>query len=198
MLLVFIVLCINVVIADCYDRTKLYGNTNYNYYYFDPRTYNESAELIDPRTYKNRLTVACIGQWCVDGQWKCKYGDTQNCYHVEHIIPKNNNIQEIQGCDTNVVGNLIMSYGAWNQLLSDGYYGEKVEIYGDKIVKSAYKSILKACSRNTFIYPPILCLSNILWLYAIGIISIFIIMLITALIAYARSKEQEIEMNINQ
>lgn len=184
----------SIVYANCNDRTKLFGKTNDNYYYFDPRTYTESSEYITPRQYRASLTVPCTGQWCIDNQWKCNFGDSSHCYNIEHIIPQANDIEEIKGCSTDVVGNMVMAYGGWNQALSNKYYGEKVAIYGSTMVKSAFYSILTACYTNTsfFSYPKVLCLNNTLWIYNIaGLIIIFIIIILVSYVVYKKHQEQE-------
>lgn len=164
--LVFVKSCI----CQCDERTRIYndhGRSNDNYWYFDPRTFTKSTlhavTKITPQQYKTLINkdVPCVGQWCVDSAWKCNVGDSQSCYNVEHIIPKGNTIKEIGGCSTDILGNFIMSYGAWNQALSNKYYGEKVEIYGSEIVKSAYISIYKSCFNITpLVIPNELCSSN--------------------------------------
>ncbi len=167
-MLIFLLFLIVSADDSCEKRTKIYdlnGNSNANYFYFDERTYLETAENITPQNYKNNIinTIPCTGIWCIDKQWKCQFGNSRDCYNVEHIVPKAHNILEIYGCPVDIQGNLIMAYGAWNQQLSNSYYGEKVEIYGSGIFKSAYKSIYKACYNSTSdptVYPEELCLSN--------------------------------------
>lgn len=152
---------------SCDARTNIYnlhGYFNLNSYYFDSRTYTESDNSMTSRAYKDYIksTVLCTGQWCIDKQWECYTGNSKDCYNVEHIIPKGNTILEIYGCSTDIQGNLIMAYGAWNQQLSDSYYGEKAAIYGSSIFKSAYNSVYVAChGSNPSYYPDELCLSNI-------------------------------------
>lgn len=150
----------------CDERTDLYnihGNYNLNSYYFDGRTYTESLDIMTRQNYryyiKNKLS--CIGEWCIEGQWKCIIGNSQECYNAEHIVPRANKIKELAGCSTDIRGNLIMSYGKWNQLLTNKYYGEKLTIYGADIVKSAYRSIYRVChGSDPLFYPDELCLSK--------------------------------------
>lgn len=101
-------------------------------------------------TYKKTLssTVSCTGNHCVDGEWKCKKGDSRNCYNVEHIIDLNGpEFKDHTECK-NVAGNMIMSHGYWNQEL--GTYtkanyqvsvSEKTRVYGDTIMYNARESI---------------------------------------------------------
>jgi len=189
-----------IVNADdsCEKRTKIYNyneNSNMNYFYFDERTYTENTKSMTPQAYKDniRSTINCTGVWCVDKQWKCNIGNTRNtrdCYNVEHIIPEAHTILEIYGCPTAIQGNLIMAYGAWNQQMSNSYYGEKANIYGSSIFKSAYKSVYKACyDSDPIIYPEELCLLNKPNIY-IGVILLVIslILLSVAILLFIKYK----------
>ena len=124
-----------------------------------------------------RNNIKCLGKWCIDKQWKCNFGDSKNCYNVEHIIPKANSIEEIKNCSLDIQGNLIMAYGAWNQALSNRYYGEKNIIYSSDIVRSAYKSVYLACHKSEPNYYPLeLCLleEEILYIYSFVCVLIFL------------------------
>jgi hypothetical protein len=137
--------------------------SNTDYYYFDPTTYFESSNSMTVEDYKNiiKSIMQCTGKWCVngDGKWGCKVGDSKNCYNVEHMIPKANNISQIKGCSLDIRGNYIMAYGAWNQALRNDYYGEKTLIYGVEKMKSAYKSVYLSChGKEPLEYPDELCL----------------------------------------
>src|SRR5436190_12329585 len=117
---------INTIDANnlCDSRTSVYneqGIFNSNNYYFDMNTYMESHMAMKVQPYKNyiKASVMCTGEWCIDGQWICKVNNSQDCYNAEHIVPKGNNIKEINGCSLDIQGNLIMAYGKWNQKLSN-------------------------------------------------------------------------------
>jgi hypothetical protein len=195
-----------VINADesCEKRTVIYdsyGKSNTNNFYFDIRTYTESTVSMTAQSYKDKIkaSIPCNGQWCVDNQWKCN--KTNQCYNVEHAIPKANDILEIYGCPVDIEGNLIMAYGAWNQALSNRYYGEKLEIYGSTIFKSAYRSIYKACYlKDPISYPEELCLSNDIGLHitiVLLVISLAIIIIgLFLLLRYKKESTEEIYTNI--
>lgn len=151
---------------SCSDRTTIYYPAlinNNNYFYCDYRTYLGGTDAMSPQSYRDLIknTISCTGIWCINNEWKCNQSDSKKCYNVEHIIPKANNIKEIIGCSTDIKGNYIMSYGAWNQALSNSYYGEKYIIYGN-IVKFAYRSIYFSChKKEPEAYPEELCLYKI-------------------------------------
>lgn len=196
--LILILILINIVSCDdiCNERTYIYQNKGYenlDYYYFDPNTYIESIIPMNNDVFRQyiRNNIKCLGKWCIDKQWKCNFGDSKNCYNVEHIIPKANSIEEIKNCPLDVQGNLIMAYGAWNQALSNRYYGEKNIIYSSDIVRSAYKSVYLACHKSEPNYYPLeLCLSGTEQLlshffFIFTTISIFIFIFVVILI-YAK------------
>jgi len=183
-MLSLILILINIVTCDdiCNERTYIYQNKGYenlDYYYFDPNTYTESIIPMTNDVFRQYIinNIKCLGKWCIDKQWKCNFGDSKNCYNVEHIIPKANSIQEIKSCSLDVQGNLIMAYGAWNQALSNRYYGEKNIIYGSDIARSAYKSVYLSCHGfEPNYYPPELCLleEELWYIYAFVGILIFL------------------------
>jgi hypothetical protein len=181
---------------SCDLRTAVYdshGYLNLNSYYFDTATYTESTTSMTPQIYKDyiRKQIPCTGEWCIENQWRCDFGNNQDCYNVEHIIPKANTILEIYGCPTDIQGNLIMSYGKWNQQLSNKYYGEKALIYGSSIFKSAYKSVYKACHESEpLFYPEELCFPNNSRIYiAIVTLILIAIMISIAMFLYFRYKQ---------
>ena len=165
-MLFFLFILITYADDSCEKRTKIYdlnGNSNTNYFYFDDRTYTESTKSMTLNDYKDyiRVTLPCVGVWCLNKQFICEKNNSRNCYNVEHIVPKAYDILEIYGCNLDIQGNFIMAYGAWNQQLSNNYYGEKVNIYGSHIFKSAYKSVYKVCyNSDPTNYPEELCLST--------------------------------------
>jgi hypothetical protein len=192
-MLLYVLLFQYVVCESCDDKTTVYlsrfktGSGNQNYFYFDPDTYNYSLETTTNEKFRRLMknNVKCTGKWCVDGEWKCKLGNNRDCYNVEHIIPQANQITDIQGCSLDIVGNLVMAYGAWNQELSNSYYGEKVIVYGSTIVKSAYISIYKACHKiNPSIFPAELCLSSYNYTKYLVFILLFFGFVVVGIIAW--------------
>ena len=163
----------------CDKRTSIYnshGYFNINSYYFDSNTYTENIISMTPIAYENHIksTMACVGIWCVDDQWKCD--NLKNCYTGEYIIPNHYIILEIYGCSVNVQGNLIMSYNKWNQELVKDYYEERTSVYGLSIFRSAYRSIYKACHNSTpTTYPEELCNKNNINKYFLLVLKIILI-----------------------
>ena len=128
------------------------GNNNTNNWYFVPVTYSSQGQCITfSRNDEVRRTVsriwACGGEWCRSGSrwpnnWNCPRG--RECYEVEHIIPKRNNITALNGCNTNIYGNMVMTYGKWNSAVLDRYLPEKKLVYGH-IFDSAYRAVYRCC-----------------------------------------------------
>ncbi len=87
--------------------------------------------------------IPCSGDWCIDDKFKCQRGNSQSCYNLEHIIDISNSMLEHQ--NKNIVGNIIMAYGKWNQqvgqLVWQNVEIEKREIYGNDIVNRAMLNI---------------------------------------------------------
>jgi hypothetical protein len=144
----------------CGKHTKVYnkrgGPDNSNNYYFNPDTFAKGEDvckvLNSQKVYRTSIIekeITCIGDWCNSlgiNNWGCKETiDKSACYHVEHIIPKTNFIKEIENCNTSIVGNYIMSYGKWNNELSNNFYDEKRIVYGSDIFYQAYKNIYYCC-----------------------------------------------------
>lgn len=98
--------------------------------------------------------IYCSGKWCIDGEWKCQYGDSQECYNLEHIIDQKNSDPEFGSkYNKNILGNYIMAYGRWNQQIGrvqdwELIKKEKEEVYKD-IFRSASNSV-KRCSHSFF------------------------------------------------
>lgn len=186
----------------CGPRTTMFGPVlvlNNNYYAYDPRTYaGTNTTTITPTAYREEIkkTLPCTGTWCIDDQWKCIYSDnarTNDCYHVEHIIPRANNITELRGCSVDIRGNMIMSYGRWNIALGNSYYGEKSEVYGESWVKSAYTSVYTACHGNPPIkYPDELCVNRFTPTYIIIFVAVA---LFGAIIAYTIIKYRRADVS---
>lgn len=174
---------VTLVVADtsCDQRTvifKSHGTSNDNNFYFIPATYKDVSDIVNSRAaFISALTsegISCAGKWCTESDtikgtegtgvsgWKCVIGS--ECYHMEHIIPKGNRIPELTDCPEssyNIRGNLVMSYGTWNVQLGAGYLGEKSVIYGEKMVKLAYKNVWRACKGSTVDnWPDELCVAN--------------------------------------
>ena len=203
--MLLILTIINVVFgAGCNDRTKYYDETklsNKDWYYFDDRThYSSSLEKYDRATFRTMIKskISCTGKWCLNGEWKC--GSSTECYHVEHIIPTANNIKELTGCSADILGNFIMSYGSWNVALSNGYYGGKVKIYGEKIVRGAYQSIYRAChGKQAEYYPTELCLppdnfSNYIP-FLIGLLVVLVVILVFGFLYNKYQNDNDVELN---
>lgn len=158
MLTILFVLILHIS-CQCNIRTSIYnshGKSNDNYWYFDPQTYIKTIDIISVSKYRELIkgSILCTGQWCINKEWKCNLSNSRDCYNVEHIIPTANKIKEIANCSTDILGNLIMSYGAWIEQSSNGYYGEKAIIYGNRIVESAYRSVYQACHNKEPNYIP--------------------------------------------
>jgi hypothetical protein len=90
--------------------------------------------------------IECEGRWCIDDEWKCGFGNSEECYNLEHIIDKKNS--DVEFGDTynkNILGNFIFAYGLWNQQIGrikdwPSIKNEKREIYGN-IFEQAYQSV---------------------------------------------------------
>jgi|SRR5579862_137394 len=148
------------IICDDCPHTKLYlehGSSNNNNYYFVEKTFITRTDLLckigSNDQYKQIINsqFRCEGSWCnFTGKWtngwNCPLTEP-SCYEVEHIIPSANNIPEIRGCSPNIFGNHVMSYKIWNRQLSNGYFSEKKEIYGN-IFNEAYNAIYKCCNKT--------------------------------------------------
>jgi hypothetical protein len=95
--------------------------------------------------------VGCTGRWCIDEEWKCRVGDNQECYNLEHIIDKqNSNVEFGDKFNKDIVGNYIFAYGRWNQEIGrmkdwPSIKNEKIEVYGNDIFSKAYRSV-RECS----------------------------------------------------
>lgn len=139
---------------DCTKKTLTltnHGTSNANDYFFAPQTYGGHLKCTNVNTnndYRKLINskYPCIGAHCVKASspWGCIQYNSQDCYNVEHIIPESHNIPEIEGCDVDIHGNLIMAYGLWNQQLSNTFFHEKKLIYGDIFTK-AYESVYYCC-----------------------------------------------------
>jgi len=132
------------------------GNSNEDNFYFVRQTYLYGTTFDkcyamtgnDNSEYRKYISdsIQCQGKWCVNkalwpNGWNCP---NKQCYEVEHIIPKKNNIPEFQNCNVNIFGNLVMAYGLWNSQLQNKFLCEKQEIYGD-IYDQAYQTIKSCC-----------------------------------------------------
>ena len=132
---------------NCSARTKIYenhGRNNYDGYYFITKSYNnldvcKSLNNDNYMSYINK-TCNCTGVHCVNNSW--------TGYNVEHIIPTNNNISYIQGCNTEISGNFIMAYDKWIRALGNNFFYERLLIYND-IYLNAYTSIYWCCKHQT-------------------------------------------------
>src|SRR5258708_5759775 len=119
--------------TPCGLRTNVYcdhdSDSNDNYWYFDPRTFDKGSILaIGGDEFRKLINnnIICTGSWCPRApRWDCNLRGNADCYHVEHIIPTANNISELSGCSVDIRGNLVMAYGRWNSALGNRFLGEK-------------------------------------------------------------------------
>jgi hypothetical protein len=117
----------------------------------------EKDNIVTPTKYRQHLreSMKCNGKWCVDGDWKCRRGNSRDCYNVEHIIDKNGpEFKDYPECK-NVPGNYIMAHGEWNQelgTLTKRHYStslaEKTRVYGSDIVNNAKNSIRSCINKH--------------------------------------------------
>ena len=106
-------------------------------------------------TYLNILQqrrIGCSGSWCINGQFRCNYGKSQECYNVEHIVDSQNSIPELADYNKNILANVIMAYGCWNQQVGqlrwESVEAEKREIYGNALMDSAINAIIRCHEYN--------------------------------------------------
>lgn len=144
--------------------------------------------------------IQCSGKWCIDGEWKCNR--TNQCYQVEHIVDKANTPYD--NCNPFILGNLIMTYGQWNNEIGqkcwDQVLQEKLEVYGKEIFCNAIKNVVE-CS-NCSISLPLECLDTTSYANT-GIIIALVILLLCAVltclgIKYERCIGDYISTNINK
>lgn len=90
--------------------------------------------------------IHCDNIWC-NGDYN--YIGSTNSYEVEHIIELKNS--ELDGCNKNIYGNILLAYGTWNRQVGNLNWGygkqEKIRVYGRSIVEAALKNIAK-CDAN--------------------------------------------------
>lgn len=112
---------------------------------------------IDPcMKYKDRKTyitlleennIECSGPWCIDGKFSCGKSGNTECWQVEHIIDQSNSDLSNQGYDVNIIGNVIMAYGKWNNQIGQRIWPiveqEKSEIYGN--IYNISRNIIMGC-----------------------------------------------------
>ena len=121
-------------------------------YGINPCTKITSREMFINILEKNGVT--CKGKWCDEkGGYSCKKGDSRNCYNMEHIIDVKNSLPEFdETYDREIVGNLVMAYGKWNQDIGaikdwDSIKNEKSEVYG-YIFDEAAQNVIMCRDRN--------------------------------------------------
>lgn len=119
------------------------GENNYVGYYFIKESYlnldvckklNDSEYMF----YINK-TFNCTWLHCINNSY--------NGYNIEHIIPINNNISDILGCDMNISGNLVMAYNAWIHELDNNFFYERLLIYNE-IYINAYQAVYWCCKQH--------------------------------------------------
>jgi len=150
--------------------TKLYSQywnstQNSKNYFYDPSTFGiniaqqpgmDPCEKMSNQKFLKLLKnnhIDCSGQWCINNQFgQCGKGG-QQCYQVEHIFDQ-------QGCtysvdDTNILANLVMAYGKWNQQVSHARMGscaralnEKSFIYGKNIIHDVEQQINRCKNKH--------------------------------------------------
>jgi hypothetical protein len=197
---------------DC-PHTKVYlehGSSNNNNYYFVEKTYISTrtdllCKIGSNDQFKQIINsqFRCEGSWCNftgkwSNGWNCPLTEP-SCYEVEHIIPSANNIPEISGCSADIFGNRVMSYKIWNRQLSNGYFSEKKDIYGN-IFAEAYNAIYKCCNKTgTPVVPSNICEKTpdyVFWNLAV-VLGVLICCLITlfTLKYYKDKKDINVENN---
>lgn len=133
---------------------------------FHRSTYGGNIRGLDPykptttQTYKKHVNqeVKCHGPYCFNGQYGCgSKSDTRSCYNVEHIIDRNGPESADYARCKDVPGNMIMSYGPWNQQLGgiarksyQTSLDEKTAVYGIDLINSA-RSAIQRCIRARYV-----------------------------------------------
>lgn len=156
-LVVFVVLFVSVSsqhTKEFNENWELRGNTNS--YFFHPDTfglniYPDPCTKVTKRSdFIKQINLEldmCEGQWCIDESFKCRFGDSRNCYNMEHIIDTNGG--EFPSNQTNIAANLVMAWGSWNQALGRLAYidsqNEKITVYGQDAVMQA-KEWIRNCA----------------------------------------------------
>lgn len=156
--------CLDGYLHDCIkiQHTSIYIQNwgtirNSNNYFYHKNTFgiNIARQFnIDPCMKINNQqfiklinnNIKCDGKWCIRGQFgQCGQGG-QKCYQVEHIFDQ-------RGCEysvdeANILSNLVMAYGSWNQAVSHSRVGscsnalhEKSFVYGKNIVTKIRQQI---------------------------------------------------------
>lgn len=148
--------------------------------------------------------IQCMGDWCKeDGNnngFDCKDMGL-DCYQVEHIIDRKNTPYD--PCNTNILGNVIMAYGKWNNEIGQRCWNdvknEKIIVYGKDIFCQAIKNVI-ACDKNCNINLPFDCINNDIkkndtiknWL---GYLIIIIIITIASAIIYCGYRYRDVIKN---
>lgn len=87
--------------------------------------------------------------------YRCEKGRSRECYNVEHIVDtENSNLVDKENpsreCNLNILGNLVMADGGWNQDVGQLPWKcvreEKLRVYGD-VFTQAVAHVL-ACNPN--------------------------------------------------
>lgn len=99
--------------------------------------------------------IGCSGSWCIEGQFRCRYGNSQDCYNLEHMVDLQNSM--LGEYNRNIVGNIVMAYGKWNQQVGSLTWprveAEKTEIYGRQLMEAAMLAIIE-CGEKALGVPP--------------------------------------------
>lgn len=154
-------------------HTQIYNDWkagNFNATLFLPNTYLPQSFYLDYRwgcttltetedntirsqylAYLSQNQISCAGTWCQNQSFRCLPRGTLDCYQVEHIIDQTTNDPELDRYEKNILGNLIMAYGRWNnqvgQLAWSHVEVEKSEVYGSLIFETA-KAYVIQCGEN--------------------------------------------------
>ena len=113
-----------------------YGKTNYRFYI--PETYENTnpCEVIDNIKFRKIYNQYTVG----------------NNIDVEHIIDLQNSEPELESCNKNIRGNMILADRSWNRgvggLCWDYVKMEKSQVYGN-IFNQAYNNVKKCCGMST-------------------------------------------------
>ncbi len=144
-------------------KPKLIGDrSNTNGMYFHEGTFGiyfgrgyDPCEIVTTNSnYKDIMNkyIVCKGPHCINDKFGCKLGDSQNCYNVEHIYDKKG--CRYNGNEANIMANLVMAWGKWNQNVSHTRIGscaaaeaEKEKVYGKEMMVKV-KGQIEFCKRK--------------------------------------------------
>lgn len=112
-----------------------YGKTNNRFFISETYENNNPCEIIDNNKFRKLYS---------------QYINSN--VQVEHIIDLQNSEPELEYCNKNIRGNMILADGNWNQgvgqLCWDYVKMEKSQVYGN-IFNDAYNNVKKCCGMGT-------------------------------------------------